>query len=594
MTIGSTGNVGIGGAPGTSRLTVAGTSQATDLLATNSLLLIDSTYSMRAVAGQGIYLDTPGVVDPFFLQQGTGNVGIGTVSPGARLSIVGGGLHVGGTTDPGTGNVTVDGTFKLAGSSSGAVGFVAPAAAGTAVYTLPSADGSAGQSLNTNGAGVLSWGGGGSGGITGLSATGDVLTYQKFPAAPGPVSFVVQNDNPGMFSAVNPVTGSAGSPLDYSQININGSYVYPAASANSGFGGFLNFITRNLGGTSVTGAWVNGGMIGTTAGVERGDLDLGICGPFTTGALTTPCSGGGTNVPRVIGLRAESDGRLSIAVDVDNTWDLGGPPATGFARWRNGYFAGVMTSGSFLGTILTAGATGNPPLMQDHNGSVQNIGNRSIRFSSNGSFSGSELSGVTSLFSSANLYNDNSVLDVNAVILSESSITETARAFVENYAGRFTGVARGSPVGGQSGGVMGTAYSYITAGAVKNYAAHFDIFDRATGGTATNVAVNIEFPFTSTGSTNIGINMQPNATVTGVRGIQFQTIGGATTYACLICSDAVRMDVAFDIATSTIITAVLGLPAGIVNATPGAHSTIYGWFPVVISGGLTKYMPVYN
>jgi hypothetical protein len=66
-----------------------------------------------------------------------GNVGINTSSPGSTLD--------------------VKGTLRLSGSSSGYVGFAPAAAAGSTTYTLPSADGTAGQALVTNGSGTLSW-----------------------------------------------------------------------------------------------------------------------------------------------------------------------------------------------------------------------------------------------------------------------------------------------------------------------------------------------------------------------------------------------------------------------------------------------------
>ena len=67
----------------------------------------------------------------------TGKVGIGTISPGSALD--------------------VKGTIRLSGSTSGYVGFAPAATAGSTTYTLPSADGTNGQQLSTNGAGVLSW-----------------------------------------------------------------------------------------------------------------------------------------------------------------------------------------------------------------------------------------------------------------------------------------------------------------------------------------------------------------------------------------------------------------------------------------------------
>lgn len=83
-----------------------------------------------------------------------GNVGIGTTSPGSALD--------------------VKGTLRLSGSSSGYVGLAPAASAGSTTYTLPSADGSSNQVLQTNGSGVLSWATSGSGTVTSVSGTGTV------------------------------------------------------------------------------------------------------------------------------------------------------------------------------------------------------------------------------------------------------------------------------------------------------------------------------------------------------------------------------------------------------------------------------------
>jgi hypothetical protein len=68
---------------------------------------------------------------------GNGNVGINTITPGSSLD--------------------VKGTLRLSGSTSGYVGLQPAAAAGSTTYALPSSDGTSGQQLTTNGAGLLTW-----------------------------------------------------------------------------------------------------------------------------------------------------------------------------------------------------------------------------------------------------------------------------------------------------------------------------------------------------------------------------------------------------------------------------------------------------
>ena len=76
------GNVGIGTTNPTQKLHIAGNS-----LTTGTAFLLDTEHSIRAVGGQGVYIDTYGVTDPFFLQQVTGNVGIGTTNPRSLLQV---------------------------------------------------------------------------------------------------------------------------------------------------------------------------------------------------------------------------------------------------------------------------------------------------------------------------------------------------------------------------------------------------------------------------------------------------------------------------------------------------------------------------
>jgi hypothetical protein len=81
----------------------------------------------------------------------SGNVGIGIINPGSKLN--------------------VKGTLRLSGSTSGYVGLAPAAAAGSTTYILPSADGTSGQSLVTDGSGTLSWASGTGGTVTSVAAS---------------------------------------------------------------------------------------------------------------------------------------------------------------------------------------------------------------------------------------------------------------------------------------------------------------------------------------------------------------------------------------------------------------------------------------
>ena len=119
----------------------------------------------------------------------TGNVGIGTTAPGSALD--------------------VKGTIRLSGSTSGFVGLAPAAAAGGTTYTLPTADGTNGQVLSTNGSGTLSWATA-SGGGSGWLLTGNSGTTTG-------INFVGTTDGQGLTFKVNSVTagflGLSGSSL---------------------------------------------------------------------------------------------------------------------------------------------------------------------------------------------------------------------------------------------------------------------------------------------------------------------------------------------------------------------------------------------
>jgi hypothetical protein len=117
--------------------TAAGTSFYTAGLASKLSLGTSSVVVNDSGNDVDFRVESSGITDAFFIEGSSGNVGIGSTAPGSKLDVLG--------------------TLRLSGATSGYVGLAPAAAAGSTTYTLPSSDGSSGQVLSTDGAGVLSW-----------------------------------------------------------------------------------------------------------------------------------------------------------------------------------------------------------------------------------------------------------------------------------------------------------------------------------------------------------------------------------------------------------------------------------------------------
>jgi trimeric autotransporter adhesin len=137
-----------------------------------------------------------------FIQGTTGNVGINNSAPGSTLD--------------------VKGTLRLSGSTSGYVGFTPAAAAGSTTYTLPSADGTSGQQLTTNGSGTLSWASPAAISSVSNTSSANSLTTTVSGVTGSAVNIINTNAlSLSGTSITSTVNGVASSPLDISSVSSN-------------------------------------------------------------------------------------------------------------------------------------------------------------------------------------------------------------------------------------------------------------------------------------------------------------------------------------------------------------------------------------
>ena len=241
-----------------------------------------------------------------------------------RLTSTGLGI---GTSSPGS-TLDVKGTLRLSGSTSGYVGFAPAAAAGSTTYTLPSADGSGGQVLSTNGSGTLSWatdrgvapttqvftsgsgtyttpanckailvemvGGGGGGGGTGTASStsgtgGGNTTFGTFTASGGGGGVLGDTTSNG-------TGGAGGSTSGSPTIGITGAdgcrgpgvnFAF-SAGASSFFGGAGNAGYPNNGGAAKTNSGSGGGGSPNTG--TSGAGGAGGAGGYLKTLISSPSS----------------------------------------------------------------------------------------------------------------------------------------------------------------------------------------------------------------------------------------------------------------------------------------------------------------
>ena len=314
-----------------------------------------------------------------------------TVTQGAGADIV--------LAPNGAGSVALP-KLKVTGSSSGSVIIQAAAAAGSATYTLPSADGTTGQVLSTNGSGVLSWATGGgvttfSAGTTGLTpstaTTGAITLGGTLAVANGgtgqtalsSVTVGAATNVAGGAANRIPVNTGAGTtsfivaPTVSSFLQWDGSAFAWATSTATPAGSNTQVQYNNSGsfGASSAFTWNN-----TTSTLTVNSIDIGrgggnVASNIAIGASTMAASAtGARNIALgAAALNALTSGTYNIGIGENALNDLN----TAAGNVAIGHFAGEkildgshnLLMGTFTGDALVSGA-GNIGLGYEALGSV--------------------------------------------------------------------------------------------------------------------------------------------------------------------------------------------------------------------------------
>jgi len=291
------GLISVAGSPittsGTLALTVAGTSGGVPYFSSASTWASSAVLTANALmvgGGAGVAPSTvttgTGVVTALGVNTGTAGAfvvnggALGTPSSGTVTNLTGtASININGTVGATTQNTGYFTTMRLYGATSGYVGLSPAAVAGSTTYTLPSADGTNGQTLTTNGSGTLSWAtaGGSSSPIPtpDVKTTGTSATW-TIPAGVTKVKVTLVGggggggaDNSGSY------TGGGGGAGGYAIVYLTGLTAGNTLTYTVGAGG---------GGGTGAGAGTSGGSTSLSSGTQT----------ITTVTCTGGAGGGGS------------------------------------------------------------------------------------------------------------------------------------------------------------------------------------------------------------------------------------------------------------------------------------------------------------
>jgi hypothetical protein len=398
------GDILIAGASGADARLPGNTNTAKQFLTSTGTGSAATTPSWSALAAADVPWASPGAIGfttastgAFTTLTTTGNVGMGTTTPVARLDVVGTGrfttvLTTGqnaheiqpfGSAAGSTGEIRFD---ELVANGLNYIGFKAPNLVATnTIWTLPSADGSNGQVLSTNGAGILAWSNGSSPGTGGGAApnpsSGCPTGYILVPGDPAysTTDFCVMKYE-AKFGDKGAESRSAGLPAR-GGVSQNGAR---ASCRNLGPGYALinnaEWMTLAANVANVASNW-GSGAVGSGA-LNRGHSDNAPANPLAASTDTDACSGTGQATCSATWADQRRTHKLS---NNDVIWDLAGnvwewvdyyiyedKPTPTTAAWTE--YTGVTGSTTMAKTSLVPSTNQKSWWVNTWNGATHGIG----------------------------------------------------------------------------------------------------------------------------------------------------------------------------------------------------------------------------
>jgi hypothetical protein len=269
-------------------------------------------------------------------------------SGGTVLSVVDKSGYWGiGKSAPGSA-LDIKGTLRLSGATSGYVGFTPAASAGSTTYTLPSADGTSGQQLTTNGSGTLSWSSAdaASGTVSSVSiATANGFSGSVATASTTPV-ITLTTGVTGLLKGNGTAISAAIAGTDYLLPNGSAASLTNFPTFNQNTTGNAATVTTNAnltGDVTSVGNATTIGALKVTNSMLAGSIDLTS---KVTGVL--PVANGGT------GLSSVATGDLLYA-SATNTWSKLAAGTNGYVLTLTG---GVPTWAAANGGSGSGGTSG--------------------------------------------------------------------------------------------------------------------------------------------------------------------------------------------------------------------------------------------